>query len=64
MFGKPDGTLLYNGYAAEFAVFGRSLSPQEISQYYLWATSAPKRSWYFGGSIQVPTSRRLLIAQW
>ena len=36
----------YNGLIDEMAVFNRVLSPAEISQYYQWATSAQKKSWY------------------
>jgi hypothetical protein len=39
----------YIGYLAEAAIWNRALSDQEISQYYQWATSAQKKSWY--GSI-------------
>jgi len=39
----------FNGQIDESAIFTRALTPAEISQYYQWATSAQKKSWY--GSI-------------
>jgi hypothetical protein len=36
----------FNGYIDEPAIFSRALSPAEISQYYQWATSFKKQSWY------------------
>jgi hypothetical protein len=48
-FGKAwsgDTGSSINGYIDEVAVFSRALSAQEISQYYQWATSAQKKSWY------------------
>ena len=43
--GRNGATNLWNGYLAEPSVFSRALSPQEISQYYLWATSQSKPKW-------------------
>jgi hypothetical protein len=36
----------FTGYLDEIVAFSRALSPAEISQYYQWATSAQKKSWY------------------
>jgi hypothetical protein len=44
-----------DAYIDEVAVFSRALSPQEISQYYQWATSFKKQSWY-GSIIQAVQS--------
>ncbi|GIW67900.1 MAG: hypothetical protein KatS3mg096_768 [Candidatus Parcubacteria bacterium] len=62
-----DGAPRYfNGYICEAAVFNRGLSPSEISQYYNWAISSPKKYWIFttpslelSSSILFPTSLRL-----
>lgn len=40
-------TQFFYGELAEVSLFNRALSPQEISQYYQWATSAPKKYWFF-----------------
>jgi hypothetical protein len=46
--GSNEGTAtwFFNGYIDEVAGFSRALSAQEISQYYQWATSFKKQSWY------------------
>jgi hypothetical protein len=46
----------FNGYIDEVAIFSRALSAQEISQYYQWATSAQKKSWYGTAAILLSLS--------
>jgi hypothetical protein len=59
---RGNGALPMNGYIDDVAVFSRALSPAEISQYYQWATSAQKKSWY---GLLLPSTysrRRLLLS--
>lgn len=36
------------GYLSELALFSRKLTTEEVQEYYRWATSSPKRYWFFG----------------
>ncbi len=48
---------IYSNYLncvlSELALFSRPFDTSEISQYYQWATSSPKKSWSFGSSLQL-----------
>jgi hypothetical protein len=55
----------YNSYFAgsidEVAVFSRALSLAEISQYYQWAMSQSRKTYYEVGGLLVPNTRRRLL---
>lgn len=51
-YGFYESNRYWKGWMDEVAIFSRALSPQEISQYYKWATGTPKR--YFVIPNQVP----------
>jgi len=41
----------YNGCGEEIAIFSRALSPAEISQYYQWSISQPRKTYYEVGLV-------------
>jgi hypothetical protein len=51
----------YNGCGEEIAIFSRALSAQEISQYYQWAISYPRKTYYEVEELVPNTRRRLLL---
>ena len=54
IFGKYSNYNTFtNGIISEAAFFSRALSPQEISQYYKWATGVAKKNYTFE-SIELP----------
>jgi hypothetical protein len=59
--GKSTAPTPFNGYINEVAIFSRALSPAEISQYYQWATSQPRKTYYEVGELSVPNTRRRLL---
>lgn len=51
------------GNMCELALFSRRLTSEEVMEYYRWATSQPKKYWYFVlPPLQAPSARRLIIA--
>ena len=60
--GNPSPWYYYaNALIAEGAMFNRVLSPAEISQYYQWAISQPRKTYYEVGGLLVPNTRRRLL---
>jgi len=51
----------FNGYLDEVGIWNRALTPQEISQYYQWATSQPRKTYYEVRGLLVPNTRRRLL---
>ncbi|GIW67874.1 MAG: hypothetical protein KatS3mg096_742 [Candidatus Parcubacteria bacterium] len=50
------------GYLSELALFSRPLTTEEVQEYYRWATSQPKKYWFFPSPpSQGNPTRRLLI---
>jgi hypothetical protein len=43
----------FNGIMNDVFIFSRALSPAEISQYYQWATAAPRKFWFYSPEIVI-----------
>jgi len=61
-YDSSGGSLYYStNNLCEASVWGRVVAPQEISQYYQWAISQPRKTYYEVGGLLVPNTRRRLL---